>query len=178
MKSSSWIYTNESAIKWPVHQDWFTIHNCKQGPEESWDDYYARLIKCYRDHSGMKPGQGQYNEMLKTVIMNGIKPCLRCLVVQSCIGWETGNLDALLTHIIHHNRQLQQQEEKKKDDKEKKQGKLQMVQLQYYQNKTPGDGRQGGNRGAGRGRGGGWSMRGWTQAPAAEEGGGQQRQQW
>ncbi|KAK6468766.1 hypothetical protein HHUSO_G32897 [Huso huso] len=145
--------------KWPVLADWTFIHNCKQGSEESWDDYYARLLKCYRDHSGLDPGTDTANEMLKNVIMNGIRTELKQAVIQSCIGWQTGSLDELMRHIVHHSRDQDEQKVKKKEDKEKKQIKLQTVQLQYYQNQTPGGDRGGGRRGLGRGRGGEWSSR-------------------
>lgn len=139
--------------KWPVLPDWTMIHNCKQGNDESWDDYYARLLKCYRDHSGLKPTDAHFNEMLKTVIMNGIKPDLRGSVAQSCIGWETGELEHLLAHIVHQNRQQLAKVQRKKEEKEKEQKKLQGVQLQYYQAQAGGKrGRGAGRRGGGRGQ--------------------------
>ena len=46
-------------VVFPRKIDWAKVHQCKQKPEESIFDYFERLEKTFKQHSGMAPESSQ-----------------------------------------------------------------------------------------------------------------------
>ena len=42
-------------VVFPRKTDWAKVHQCKHRPEKSIFDYFARLEKTFKQHSGMAP---------------------------------------------------------------------------------------------------------------------------
>ncbi|XP_051249618.1 uncharacterized protein LOC127359668 [Dicentrarchus labrax] len=132
----------------PLRVCWAEIHNTKQKEGESAADYRIRMEIVFAAHSGIDPDNEAYSDLLKTALVNGLHPTLKNDVMATCVGWETGSIAMVWTHVLHTERNKVEVETRQTK-------KLQTAQLLYYQQGAPTPGQPWqphNNRTPGRGR--------------------------
>lgn len=116
-------------------------------------DYHLRLSEVFRVHSGLNPpannDDSPYEQQLKASLVEGLLPEIRHYVTKHCIHVDSGRIADVLAHARHTERTLRQAGDKVAKTKEKLGEKLQLAQLQVYEQQTY----RGRGRGSSRGRG-------------------------
>ncbi|KAG7459166.1 hypothetical protein JOB18_008882, partial [Solea senegalensis] len=85
----------------PLRVCWPEIHNTKQKEGELAADYRTRMESVFAAHSGIDAQNEAYDDLLKTALINGLHPSLKDRVMATCVGWETGTIANVWTHVLH-----------------------------------------------------------------------------
>ncbi|KAG7482237.1 hypothetical protein JOB18_016606 [Solea senegalensis] len=88
----------------PLRVCWPEIHNTKQKEGELAADYRTRMESVFAAHSGIDAQNEAYDDLLKTALINGLHPSLKDRVMATCVGWETGTIANVWTHVLHAER--------------------------------------------------------------------------
>lgn len=98
---------------YPAKTDWMTISECTMVKDESLEAYRRRLETCFRLHSGIRPNELTYGDLLKDALVRGLTPDLEKAVRTTCISWETELLATVVQLFKHAERQQRAQKEEK-----------------------------------------------------------------
>ncbi|XP_034143259.1 uncharacterized protein LOC114828859 [Esox lucius] len=133
--------------------NWEKISVCKQKLGERVTDYRNRLEKEFEIHSGMdrKPdgaNDSPWEQQCKIRLVAGLLPDLRKHVKEHCVALDEGRIEIVWPYINNAERVYEGREDKKKDDREKRETRLQMAQIGFYN----GYDQRGRGRGRARGR--------------------------
>lgn len=130
--------------------DWGKVKDCVQRVGESVTDYHLQYSEIFRVHSGMvrPPGDNDspYEQQEKTCFVEDLLPEIKKYVQKHCIELERGRLEPALTYARHAEKVMNNATEKETKIKNKMGERLQMAQLQAYEQQI--------NRGRGKSRGG------------------------
>lgn len=123
----------------PAKVDAAKIVNCRQGRDETVEQYYDRLFEIFNTYSGLEqptqlgitPGMWEY--LLCNTFLNGLDPNIAADIKKSCISWQEGRLSDVKRHAIHAEKQRELQREKQKQQRE---DELYKAAMDLYRNST------------------------------------------
>ncbi|XP_036803272.1 uncharacterized protein LOC118936470 isoform X2 [Oncorhynchus mykiss] len=96
---------------YPTKTDWTAIRECTMKKDEGLEAFRKRLETCFRLHSGIRPNEHAYGDLLKDALVRGLTPGLEKAVRTTCISWETEPLATVVQHCKHAERQQSTQKE-------------------------------------------------------------------
>ena len=142
--------------------DWIKIYNCRQGEDEKAMSYFARLKVVLDANSGLTITDinevgSAYNQLLKTVFLQGLQPAISGFVKQHLVGWQTSSVKSIKDYVVHAEKVLKDKAETKRVKKEKK-SKINMtdlfsfLSLKHHRGNSAGRGGHGGRGRRGRGK--------------------------
>lgn len=142
--------------------DWIKIYNCRQSENEEVMSYFARLKVVLDANSGLTITDinevgSAYNQLLKTVFLQGLQPAISGFVKQHLVGWQTSSVKTIKDYVVHAEKVLKDKAETKRVNKEKKSKSnmtdlFSFLSLKHHRGNSAGRGSHGGRGRRGRGK--------------------------